>query len=776
MLKLYARGDKSKKQALSDHLNNVADMSSEFSFCGSLSRLTGSLHDFGKATADFLGYFENGGARGSVVHALQGAFFVDEFYCDPNDIAGILVKEITSIAIANHHGSLSDGISPDGESVFLHKLTDKENVKYNYQESKRNIASIEHELKHSFMDTFNSAKSEVHTILDKIKRTYKSKESAQYALGLLTKFIYSCLIDADRLDAYQFDTEDYSTHDAVDWNRLTSAFELNLKKRNDGSEIASIRQAVSDKCKDAATKGTGIYLLSVPTGGGKTLSSFRFALHTCKNKKRIIYVIPYLSIIEQTVSEIQAILGLDNINDIILEHHSGIVAPENEDKQELRKLSTSRWDRPIIITTMVQFLETVMSARGSDLRKFHNMSDSVIIFDEIQSLPVKTVHLFNETVTFLSKFCNSSILLCTATQPLLDKTERHNLLLDTNPYLIDCVDLFNNLKRTEIVSEKEKDIDAFSTLISEKAELEGNCLAIFNTRQSAREAYYRIKDIYGFTVYHLSTSMCSAHRAATIDKIRAALDTNKNIICVSTQLIEAGIDISFSCVIRASAGLDSVIQAAGRCNRNGRSDQPKKVYVISLKNESLDKLEDIKTGRDITNRLIRENENDDLSNPELLKQFYKQYFYDRRRYMDYPTNAEESVYEMLSLNKAGVLNYRNRTSQNCSSLIAHAFQSADENFCVIDKKGKSVVVPYGEAENLIEQYTSQPKGVITKTKFDIIKQLEKYSVQLYTWEIEKLGSAISVMDDETGILILNKLHYKDTLGVVYDTDPTDYIC
>jgi len=781
MQAFWARTNEIDKQLLSSHLNNVADLSAGFSKFKNISRLTGILHDLGKATSDFQNYLLNGGKRGSVVHALQGAFFADDSICCLNDAASILVKETAALTIAAHHGSLSDGVSPDGEIVFSQKLAKKEDKKYNYRELMNNITDISSNFTNDVNDLLKSAEEDIRSILSLIGKTYTSPASAQFALGLFVKYIYSCLVDADRLDAYLFDVNEQYNPAPIDWDSLINTFETNIKELNikhGESKINKIRQSISNQCKEAASKSTGIYNLSVPTGGGKTLSSLRFALHHCKNKnkKRIIYVIPYLSIIEQTALELRKILNLQKNENLILEHHSNIVMPENEEDQEIRKIASSRWDNPIIVTTMVQFLETIMSSKGGKLRKFHNMSDSVIIFDEIQSLPINSIHLFNETISFLAKICNSTILLCTATQPLLDKTERKNLLLENNPKLIDCGKLFEDLKRTHIVALEEKDVDEFSDFISEKADLCGNCLAIVNTKKSARKLFDRLNGKKDFDVYHLSTSMCSAHRAEIIAKIKE-VTTGRKIICISTQMIEAGVDLSFSCVIRAAAGLDSVAQAAGRCNRNGESEDPREVYVIPLKGENLDKLTDIKSGKEITERLIRENEGADLLDPEILEQFYKYYFYDRRNLMDYPTKDDKTIYEMLSFNKTGHTNYINRTGKACDCLISHAFNTADENFYVIDKNAESVVAEYGEAVALIENYEKQPKHIITKEKIDSIKKLQKFSVSLYAWEMKNLMDigAIHILDEETGIKILNKNYYSKCVGVVLETDPESYM-
>lgn len=770
----WARTNKTGKQPLSEHLTQVADLSAEFSVCPNTLTLVGLLHDVGKATSAFQKYLEVGGERGSVVHAIQGAFFADDLIGNSNDVADALVKEIISLAVASHHGSLNDGVSPDGETAFYEKFSKKNGEKYHYGETVRNITDVIPEFLNRTKDLVNAAKSEINDIVNFIKKTYTSCKSAQFALGLFVKYIYSCLVDADRLDAYRFDVKDglykLDKPNATDWGSLIAIFEKNIQKLSGESKIAKIRQSISDLCKEAAEKSTGIYLLSVPTGGGKTFSSLRFALHHCQkeNKKRIIYVIPFLSIIEQTALELRKILELQEENDVILEHHSGVVPTDNEERHALGMLAAARWDKPIIITTMVQFLETVMSAKAGELRKFHNMANAVIIFDEIQSLPVKTIHLFNETVSFLAKMCNATIVLCTATQPLLHKTERNNLLLENNPQIIDCDNLFAGIKRTVIVVETEKDTDTFAAFVADKAEANGNCLAIVNTKTSARKIFEKLKGNSGFETYHLSTNMCSEHRAETFRKIKAALNSNKKLICVTTQLIEAGVDISFTCVVRAMTGLDSIAQAAGRCNRSGESNVPKMVYVVPLKDENLDKLPDINLGKKITEQLIRENNDADLLGAAIMNKFYVRYFYARKDLMDYPVKDGKNIYDMLSLNRSGKDNFKNRTGNECRCCIAHAFRTADENFYVIDKNTESIVVIYGQADTLIDAYHRQPKDVITKEKLGIIKKLEKLSVSLYPREIELLTSIqkIHTLDEEIGIKYLDKNHYSDEVGVV----------
>jgi len=298
-----------------------------------------------------------------------------------------------------------------------------------------------------------------------------------------------------------------------------------------------------------------------------------------------------------------------------------------------------------------------------------------------------------------------------------------------------------------------------------------------NTRKSAKSIFDKVKAMReeGFEVYHLSTSMCSVHRKNVINAIKKALKANRKMICVTTQLIEAGVDISFSCVVRACAGLDSVTQAAGRCNRNGESTKPREVYVVPLIDENLDKLEDIKAGKEITKRLITENPGADLLEQKIMDQFYEYYFYDRKDLMNYPTDDGESVYEMLSLNKAGRGNHKNKLGFEYPCCIANSFHTADMDYSVIGNTGEAVVVSYGESEELMAEYQKQPKNIITKTKLDIIRKLEKYSISLYKWEMEALAGGVYFLDEENGIAVLDDRHYQEDLGLVLDTDPSDYM-
>lgn len=773
MLKIYRdviarkRSD-GKTQNLEEHIKSMVKISDSISHYSNISKLIVYLHDLGKISKAFENYLNGFGERGSVIHAWQGAFLANELFSN-SSLSEKLLKEIISLCVTAHHNHLDDGVAPDGATPYYDKFLNTFDPKYFFEEIKDKLTESE---KVELQELFINSKLEINGLLDKINGIYKDRKSANFAIGLFVKYLFSCLVDADRLDAYLFEMNERYVIPTTNWDSLINKFEENISKFPNKKEIDIIRKSVSDKCKSAAYRESGIYQLSVPTGGGKTLSSLRYALHHSKihNKKRIIYVIPYLSIIEQTGNNLRDILNLPKDNNVVFEHHSNIMEPEDEISSEIRKLSSARWDSPIIITTMVQFLESVMSSKSGKLRKFASMADSVIIFDEIQSMPIKSIHCFNEVVTFLSKILNSTMVLCSATQPTLEATQRENLLLNDNPKLIDCLEEFKNLKRVNISVETEKDYEEASEFIFEKANFNGDCLVIVNTKNSALEMYNRLKrKLTDFEILHLSTSMCPIHRGQLIDKMKKFLNNNQKVICISTQLIEAGVDISFSCVVRAMAGLDSIAQAAGRCNRNGESTSPKIVYTFPLKDENLEKLIDIKSGKEITAQIIQNREDgSDLLDEEIMTMYYRRYFAKKDSQMDYMTKDGETLYAMLSENDYGKNNYKNKTGDKFPHFISHAFHSADRNFDVIDKNGKSVVVMFDKAESLMEKYKEQPNGIVTKEKVKILKELQKYSVSLYKWQLLKLAEqhAIYALNDETGILCLAANYYSQETGVV----------
>jgi len=724
-------------QLLSIHSENVSVLASQFgSKCGAtdLLRIAGFLHDLGKKTSEFQDYLRDKEAkRGSVKHSAFGAkrAYDCATFCLP-------AAEILGNSIAAHHGRLYDHIAPDGCTPLQDKLDDPANT----------FTSV---------DCANADTDTLKYELDAILTSMPANEKP-FGISMLAKFIYSCLVDADRLDAYLFECGTCYTPQTPNWNDLLSQLECRLADFDGQSDIDKLRNRVSSSCAKAGSRAVGIYKLEVPTGGGKTLASLRFALeHARRNAlDRIIYVIPYLSILNQTASDIHKALKVDN--NVIVEHHSNFLP----DDLEQYELLTDRWDAPIILTTQVQFLESVFSAKGGDLRKLHNMARSVIIFDEAQSLPIKCVHLFNSAVNFLSRVCGSTILLCTATQPLLDTAIRP-VLFSENPGIADCGPA---PERTRIVNAMMPGGYTYPQLAAFVLEKHTNStLIIVNTKAAAKMLYEQLKHVET-PVLHLSTNMCSAHRDMVIETLRHHLASREPVICVSTQLIEAGVDISFECVIREIAGLDSILQAAGRCNRNGEFGEVKNVYIINIMGENLDKLPDIKIGAQITQRLLADGNLD-------IHAYYRHYFHERRRIMDYPLDDGGTLYDLLSKNACGENAYKNRKDKQHTKppALRPALRSAADAFFVIDQGRKEVVVPYGESEVNISNFITE-KSMAGKRKMQ--RELGRYCVSLYQYQWDALTRSGALYERE-GITVLKEGFYNKERGMDLDGNQ-EFLC
>jgi len=743
------RTEDGRVQPLSAHEKNVAHWARMFAQTfglGNLAETAGKLHDAGKMTPAFQSYIRDPeGKRGSVQHSIYGA----KLLYDSLSRTCLPAAELLANCVASHHGGLRDYLAPDGETPLIEELSTP----------LKNIPNV------------SDAAANAEALFTEIKSILAAAPDQAFALSMLTKLLYSCLVDADRLDAYLFESGGAYTPQTPDWDGMRVRLEKSLAEkavRAPKSEMTALRESVSVQCAEAGLRAPGVYQLSVPTGGGKTLSSLRFALrHVLTHKMdRIIYVIPYLSILEQTADAVRGAIGAGD--ETVLEHHSNIL-PDNPAYYKLR---TDRWDAPIILTTQVQFLESVFSSRGGDLRKLHNMANSVIIFDEVQSLPVKCVHLFNAAVNFLQRVCGSTILLCTATQPLLDRVERPILLSD-NPSLAECGAEPRRTKIVNVLRQAGYTIPALAEFVLERGG--GSTLVIVNTKGAAKALAVELKN-RGTAPLHLSTNMCPAHRETVFAEIKRRLDTRDPVICVSTQLIEAGVDISFECVVRNIAGVDSIFQAAGRCNRGGEFGEIKNVYVVNIKGENLDRLPDIKIGAEITRRLFDECAPGGVPG---IEEYYRHYFYARRNCMDYPTADDGSIYDLLAANRQGFNAFCNGGYTRRPEMRS-AIRSAEEKFYVIAPGQTDVVVLYSNGQDeggsaaLLDELTATDD---IDAKRRLLRKLGRYSVSLYKFQMDALNKSGAFKEEavERGLWVLDSGFYDPEFGVNLDGHP-EFLC
>jgi len=789
-------------QTVEEHLIGVGKLCSEyakehgFEWTG---RLLGILHDLGKYTSEFFDYITEGIHREkeglpplsrTVDHGKYGAIFLYKRY-PQNNIFDKVMLEILAMVICYHHGGLEDYITDDLDCKLVNRCkTDAQNEVKAYTEACDRL--FERVLSQAEMEEIFQKSSE------EFRKYMQLRERLDpFDLHLLIKILYSCLIDADRYDTYCFMQNNNVTEAMSDeevsklwiiFDKRLSVTEKSLRERLTKSDlekrIHNLRQDIWKQCSDYGDKPEGIYTLTVPTGGGKTLSSLRYAINHAKkyHKKRIIYVLPFTSIIEQNAAVIRNAL---DAGEFLLEHHSNVIHEDfnyentnkdNSDEQwEYYRLLTEQWTAPIIITTMVQFLNTIFAGGTQSIRRLHNITDAILIFDEIQALPVNCISLFNKTINYLHRECRNTIILCTATQPYLDRVE-HKVFVN-GEIITNLEEKFKAFKRMEVKPAIKKGGMSLSELgefVKQVKEENKSILIVMNTKSMAERVYKEIKSSVDDTnvyFYFLSTNLCPAHRRMIIADMRNKLAEDKHVICVSTQLIEAGVDISFSSVIRHIAGLDSVAQASGRGNRHGE-DEVKDTYIVQIEGENLGSLDTIRCGEEATKAVLDkylydpEQFDHDLLSPKALSYYYENYYElsNISKKMDYPIKNEKStILEKLSYIKK-TDEYYNRFGEKCPTILQYQFRTASRYFKVIDDNDTSVVIPFGDGKKLIQKLKENTLKYPDKK---LIRKAQQYSVNISKDTYQKLTEqgAVEIIKN-CGILVLNERFYDPVLGLV----------
>ena len=815
--------ESSNIQTVAAHLLEVAEIAKQLAAkinVPEAGELIGLLHDFGKYSQSFQDYIKSGtglfdadnadyvdakAQKGKIDHSTAGAQWIYQTLSQQGG-KGKYCAQILAVCVASHHGrGLIDCLKPYGDSMeeingFNRRIKKSDTLTHLAECTQNADDDILEKAKQLASESLINA---MITQLNQFTQSEQHNTIKQFYIGFWTRFLFSCLIDADRINSADFENPHHATHrnKPVAWdiailrleNFLTEQQQL-IEQKADSlpvktRQLNEIRCDISNTCKHRATDAQGIYTLTVPTGGGKTYASLRFALHHAKEHKleRIFYIIPYTSIIEQNAAAIRrAIEKVGENSPWVLEHHSNL---EPEQQTWHSKLTAENWDAPIVITTMVQFLETLFDGGTRGVRRLHQLANSVVIFDEIQTLPINCTHLFCNALNFLTTYTNTTAVLCTATQPLLDKLktpEKGQLIIPPeNELMPDTRKLFEQLKRVEILNKtklggwSKEEIAALA--LSEFAE-KGSCLVIVNTKAWA-EALYREciqkekskkdgaekEEADQDFIFHLSTHQCAAHRREIFHKMRERLDNKLPVLCFSTQLIEAGVDIDFASVIRFLAGLDSIAQAAGRCNRNAALEMGK-VHVINPSKENLDKLTDIKVGKEKTERVFREIADKDLLTPDVMSLYFYYYLHDedRSNCMDYKLNEKEIGRDDTLLN---LLSENDKNSgKNAPLFLKQSFKTAGEAFKAIDAPTYSVIVPYGDGENLITQLCDISRKFKAAEYYACLKKAQKYSVNIFPNVWEKLQEQQAIIEIQgEGVFYLDECYYSPEFGL--STEP-----
>lgn len=701
-------GDKSEWQTIHDHLSNTAKLTltlGKDSGVEQYAYVAAMLHDIGKYSHAFQKRLE--GASRKVDHSTAGAYEIRQLFNKTKNQT--LLAELLAYCIAGHHGGL-----PDYGNSF--DLADE--------------STLQGRLKRKLED-YQAYKSEIDISRLQFPERLAIRpitKGCGFSLSFLTRMIYSVLVDAD----FQ-DTETVMNHRVKPrggyenietlWERYRAFLTKFDTPQND---IAIQRTRTLKQCIAKASEPPGLFTLTVPTGGGKTFSSLAFALNhaVIHGMKRIIYVIPYTTIIDQNAAEFKTSLGNENV----LEHHSNFdweklrnVPVETSDDNTINlgeklKLAAENWDIPIIVTTNVQFFESLFANRSSRCRKLHNLAKSVIVFDEAQMLPREFLKPCMYAVDELVQNYGSTAVICTATQPPLQQFfpsgTRFKELTDNT------LELFNFYKRVTV-----ENLGEISDLeLSERINQQAQALCIVNTRKHASALF---SDLQSEGRFHLSTLMCPTHRKEKITEIKCRLKNKLPCRVISTQLIEAGVDIDFPVGYRAIAGLDSIIQAAGRVNREGKLSGPGKLYIFEPQSEFVKHTPaSIKLGRDVARSILRQ-----YSNPiclEAIRDYYA-LLYD----LQGPTAFDpKGILDCFEKGDPGVLDFD--------------FKTAAEKFRLIDQPTVPVIIQYDENVKQILQ-----EVIHDEYPLRFARRLQLYTVNIYEKEFEALQNK-GVVDTYTG--------------------------
>lgn len=742
---------------------------------GEAGHFAGLIHDLGKMKREFMDYLQSAqGVRGSVNHTFAGCRMVlEQFHGETARKPEDLTAELMACAVGGHHG-LFDCVDEDGHSGFEHRM---HKTDIGYDESKRNF--LEQCAPMAQLEAgFQKAHGELLPVYEGLGEL-AGEDGAEYAfyLGLLARLLLSAVIEGDRRDTAEFMNDMRYPGEPTDlstfWGRYLTHMEEKLAEFPQDTPIRRARGAISDQCRAFAQKPGGVYRLNVPTGAGKTLSALRYALAHAKKwgKRRLIFTSPLLAILEQNAGVIREFLGDDSI---ILEHHSNALRTEEGDGLDLRELAVESWNAPVIITTLVQLLNTLFDGRTTAIRRFQGLTGSVIVIDEVQTVPSRMLTLFDLAMNFLARVCGATVLLCSATQPCLEQAE-HPLRVCQGDVVAYDAGLWAPFRRTRITDAGAMSLEEIVGFAGEVLEEAGSLLIVCNKKDEAEYLFHSLNGA-AERCCHLSASMCTAHRRQTLAALERALSQGEKCLCVATQVIEAGVDISFERVIRLSAGMDSVIQAAGRCNRHGESETPVPVYIVPCREEDLGRLSDIKQAKDATTALLEAFRRDpgrfgeDLSSDPAIGYYYRKLYGSMAaEFQDCRIKQKDvSLFELLSYN----LKYWDGDSPFCGKyMMNQAFRMAGGLFQVFDNDTRDVVVPFADGEALIAELASR-RAPDPAFLADWLRRAKPYTVAVYDYQLRLLAGALT---DYGGVTVLAPGYYDEHTGLTLKPKELDFL-
>lgn len=733
--KFYAhsttRADRVDWQGLADHLRAVGDLAAQFArpFGGvEMARAAGLLHDLGKYTREFQRRIS--GENIPAEHSTHGAQVAVARY-------GRQLGMMLAYVVAGHHAGLANGAIPGERTALSGRLTSGDLPE--------------------LLDDWQQEVALPAQLVPPMLVPHVDPQRAFFQLGFCTRMLFSCLVDADFLDTEAFyDRAEGRTskrRPGAELTALRSALDEYLGRFRADSEVNRLRAQILAHVRGQAELATGQFSLTVPTGGGKTLASLAFALdHAIRHGlQRIIYVIPFTSIVEQNAAVFRQALGQLG-ESAVLEHHSAFEDEtlKGRSARDKLKLAMENWDVPIIVTTAVQFFESLFAARTSRCRKLHNIAGSVVILDEAQTLPLKLLRPCVAAIDELTLNYRTTVVLCTATQPALQANDadparsfagglRHVRELAPDP-----TQLYRRLERVRVCHAGSLGDQALAERMRQREQV----LCIVNNRRHARALFDAIADQPG--ARHLTTLMCAAHRRLVLDEVRDALKRGGPCRLVSTSLIEAGVDVDFPHVLRAEAGLDSIAQAAGRCNREGRrAFADSEVHIFAA--EGWASPPELRQYAQAMRAILRQHSDDPLGLDAIDAYFRELYWQRGAQALD--------EHDILGLFRDGRWD-------------GMPFEIVADKFRMIDSRQRPLIIPFDPRarDNLARLAFAEYPG-------ELARRLQPYTVQLphYVFdELYKAGAIQAVNSQRMGqqfMMLVNEDLYDRRFGLRWD-NPT----
>lgn len=680
----HSENSNGKEQSMKQHSEGVAELMKSFALTDDFADIysyCGLLHDIGKYSKRFQNYIRSRGEKEP--HAKWGAYMAR-------------MNKLINIAfpVIGHHAGL-----PNRDAMFetLEQCAKDENMWNQIQQALKE-------------DDFNIPMCD-NGSFNKIGDVFQKE--------LFIRLIYSALVDADSLDTewhFQKEQSDARSCKILDVDVLLAALNKRFDSFKQVTPLNELRTNVRLYAQSLANTDQGCFSMTLPTGMGKTLTSLNWALHHAKahpNIKRIVIVLPFISIIDQTANELKTIF---KDYDVILEHHSNVIyegANEEESHcKDSKELATENWDYPIVITTAVQFFESLFSNQRSKCRKLHNLQDSIVIFDEIQTLPVNLAECTMKMLNDMLHLCRCSFLFCTATQPNFQTRKDFCGIDHITPLVENPASIFASTKRVKYISVDDYKAQSFESIADCVVEQNDSVLIVCNTKKKAMAMFDKLKEKSEIPVLHLSTNMCQIHRMEVIKKVKRKLKDGEKFILCSTQLIEAGVDIDFPVVFRELAPLEAIIQSAGRCNREGKLKEGQ-VYLFQLEDQSQPSL-DYETFAKFAQLCYRGNE-DMLSDADF--------------YMNYYTNI--------------ITNYVSEDNVTPKREKLR-FQDVADIYRIINNKTTSLFIHRYDKESQSLYNTIKDKEYLSRKDYQKIAQ---YSVQVYEWftkvNADKIGETLN---------------------------------